>query len=168
MTDNKKKTKQDEEQVDQVISGSGDQKDLQIQILTEKVIEFEGKYKRALADYQNLERQTKEAHIRFAKLATQSFVEEMIEPYDHLKLAAAHVKDKGLDMVMGQFKTVFESQGLQEINPEGKMFEAATMEAVDTAEGKEGEVLKVMSSGYELNGFVVKPAKVVVGKTASN
>lgn len=174
MSDNKKKAKQDEE-VEQVtdsassaqISDQGDKKDLQIQILTEKVIEFEAKYKRALADYQNLERQTKEAHIRFAKLATQGFVEEMVEPYDHLKLAAAHLKDKGLDMVMTQFKGVFESQGLKEINPLGKMFDAATMEAIDTAEGKDGEVVKVVSSGYELNGFVVKPAKVIVGKRSS-
>lgn len=133
-----------------------------------KLAEAEGKYRRALADYQNLERQTKEAHIRFAKLATQSFVEEMIEPYDHLKLAASHVKDKGLDMVMGQFKAVFESQGVKEIDPIGEKFDAHTMEAIDTAEGKEDEVIKVVSPGYELNGFVVKPAKVIVGNKNSN
>ncbi len=128
-----------------------------------RLAEVEGKYKRALADYSNLERQTRESQIRFAKLATQGFVEELVEPYDHLKLAAKHLKDKGLEMVMSHFTRVFDSQGLKELNPEGKAFDASQMEAVDTVEGDEGKVIEVVSSGYELNGVVIKPARVIVG-----
>ncbi|MEP7166856.1 MAG: nucleotide exchange factor GrpE [Candidatus Woesebacteria bacterium] len=132
-----------------------------------KLAETEGKYKRALADYQNLERQTAESSMRFAKLATKDFVEQLVEPYDHLLLAAKHVKDKGLDMVITQFKHVFESQGLQEINPVGLPFDPQTMEAIDTKEGEEDKVVEVVSVGYALNGIVIKPAKVIVG-TKSN
>lgn len=129
-----------------------------------KLAEAEGKYKRALADYQNLERQTREAQIRFAKLATQGFVEELIGPYGNLLLATKHLKDKGLEMVIGQFRQVFESQGLKEINPIGQAFDASSMEAVDTREGEEGKVVEVMSVGYELNGIVIQHAQVIVGK----
>lgn len=130
----------------------------------EKAEEFEGKWKRALADYQNLERQTKLAQVMYIKLATKDFVEQLVEPYDHLLRAAGHLQDKGLDMVLEQFRKVFESQGLQEIDPQGKVFDPSTMEAVDTKEGEEGKVLEVMSRGYTLSGIVVKHALVVVGK----
>lgn len=133
----------------------------------QRCAEYEMKYKRALADYQNLERQTRESQIRFAKLATQGFVEELIGPYDNLLLATKHLKDKGLEMVIGQFRQVFESQGLKEINPIGQTFDATTMEAVDTKEGEEGKVIEVMSVGYELNGIVIKHAQVVVGKKSN-
>lgn len=132
-----------------------------------RLAEAEGKYKRALADYQNLERQTRESQIRFAKLATQGFVEELIGPYDNLLRATAHLKDKGLEMVIGQFRQVFESQGLKEISPIGQLFDATTMEAVDTKEGEEGKVIEVMSVGYELNGIVIKHAQVIVGKKSN-
>lgn len=135
--------------------------------LQEKCSEFETKYKRALADYQNLERQTMESQMRFAKLATQGFVEELVEPYDHLLLASKHLKDKGLEMVIAQFKHVFESQGLKEVNALNQSFDATKMEAIDTKEGEEGKVVEVISNGYELNGVVIKHARVVVG-TKSN
>lgn len=136
----------------------------EIEALQQQVGVIEEKYRRALADYQNLERQTQEANKRLIKLATQAFVEELVRPYDHLRMAAAHIKDKGLDLVLTQFQQVFESQGLKEINLEEAEFDPQTMEAVEVREGEEGKVLDVVSQGYELNGIVIKPAKVVVGK----
>ncbi len=124
----------------------------------------EGKYRRALADYQNLERQTQEDQSRFMKIAARLFVEQMLVPFDHLQMAAKHIQDKGLDLVIAQFKQLFESQGLKEIEAQGKSFDATRMEVIDTKEGEEGKVLEVVQPGYELNGVVIRPAKVVVGK----
>jgi len=124
----------------------------------------EEKYKRALADYQNLERHVAEANVRMVKLATKEFVESLVGPYDHLRMAASHLHDKGLEMVLRQFQQVFESQGLEEINPENTEFDPETMEAIETKEGKENVVIEVAQVGYRLNGIVIKPAKVIVGK----
>ncbi len=136
----------------------------QIASLTEQVATWEGKYRRALADYANLERQTAESTTRFAKLATRAFVEDLIEPYEHLLLALKATKDVGLKMILESFRKVFESQGLKEINPQGQPFDATTMEVVDTKEGKADEVIEVLSTGFELNGVVIKHARVIVGK----
>lgn len=136
----------------------------EVEKLTEQLAISEAKYRRALADYQNLERQVREDQSRFAKIATQMFVEQMLTPFDHLEMAAKHLKDKGLDMVVGQFKQLFESQGLKELKVLGKKFDPKNMEAVDSREGKEDEVLEVVQAGYELNGVVVRPAQVIVGK----
>ncbi len=173
MSDGKKKnTTQDQEVIfDEKISSKEEVEEThqeclsQIRELQEKLAETEGKYKRALADFQNLERHTQEAQKRFAKLATQGFVEELIHPYDHLLMAATHIKDKGLDMVVADFRHVFESEGLKEIYPKGHKFDAERMEAVDTKEGEENVVLEVLNCGYELNGIVIVPAKVIVGKS---
>ncbi len=136
----------------------------QIQELHKQVEILDGKYRRALADYQNLERHMGEEQHRFAKIATQMFVEQMLIPFDHLQMAAKHIQDKGLGLVIAQFKQLFESQGLKEIESLGRPFDAATMEAIETREGKQDEVLEVAQAGYELNGIVVRPAKVIVGK----
>lgn len=163
MADTKKK-KSDDAQA-QVISEperTHDQEELEI--VRQQASQFEERYKRALADYQNLERQVSEQQMRFAKLATEDFVRQLLTPFDHLHLAAKHLHDKGLDMVIAQFKQVFEQQGLTEIDALGKPFDPETMEVVETREGEDGKVIEVMSNGYMLNGIVIQVAKVVVGK----
>ncbi len=154
----KKKTTEVEPKVNQHL-------EQQVADLKTEVEILSNKYRRALADFQNLERQVREDQARFVKIATQLFVEQMILPFDHLQLAAKHLNDKGLNLVVGQFRQLFESQGLKEIEALGKSFDPSRMEAVETKEGKEGVVLEVMQSGYELNGVVIRPAKVVVGQT---
>lgn len=135
------------------------------QLATEAQV-LDGKYKRALADYQNLEKRVEEEQQRFVKIATQIFVEQLLIPYDHLLLAAKHIQDKGLDLVIGQFKALFESQGLKEIPAQGMVFDPTKMEVVETKEGEHDIVLEVATPGYELNGVIVRPAMVVVGKKA--
>jgi molecular chaperone GrpE len=150
--------------VNEVAQVSHEDCEKQLSELKSQMELWEGKYRRALADYQNLERQVREDQSRFARIATQLFVEQMLTPFDHLKLAAAHLNDKGLNLVIAQFKQLFESQGLKEIEALGKQFDPMSMEAVEAREGDEDKVLEVMQPGFELNGVVVRPAKVVVGK----
>lgn len=122
---------------------------------------------RARADYQNLVRRTQEERASLIKLATKSLVADLIHPLGHLSLAAQHLKDKGLDMVIQQLWSTLEEHGLNEIKPLGEKFDLATMEAVEKEENveeKEAVVVKVISTGYSLNGEVIQHAKVVVGK----
>lgn len=161
----KQKTPDDDQKLnDQEVTQVTDDVQAEMTALTQKVEELDWKYKRALADYQNLERQVRQDQQRFAKIATQMFVEQMLTPFDHLQMAAKHINDKGLELVIAQFKQLFESQGLTEIEAAGKQFDANTMEAIETRDGEEGMVLEVAQPGYQLHGVVIRPAKVVVGK----
>ena len=38
------------------------------------------------------------------------------------------------------------------------------MEAVTTAEGEDGKVVEEIKAGYTLNGEVIRPAQVIVGR----
>lgn len=52
--------------------------------------EWEDKYKRALADYQNLLKQTAKEKMEFAVYANERMLKEILPVYDHLKMAMEH------------------------------------------------------------------------------
>ena len=119
------------------------------------------KEKRALADYQNLVRRTREDRTKIAKLAAKNFVEDLLQPLSHLSMASAQLDDTGLNMVVGQLWTALENNGLQKIDALGKEFDIETMEATDKGEKSE-TVVKIVSEGYRLNGEVIQHAKVIL------
>jgi molecular chaperone GrpE len=134
--------------------------------LQEQVAQKDAAYRRALADYQNLQRRTQEDQQRFVKLATAGIIERILEPLDHLEMAAKHMNDKGLGMVVQQFLKVLEEEGVKKIETSGKSFDHETMEAIDTADGEKDQVVQEQSAGYMMNGYVLRTAKVVVGSGA--
>lgn len=119
--------------------------------------------RRAVADYQNLQRRVQEDRLKLVKLATQELVSELLQPLDHLSLAAEQLQDQGLNMVITQLWQTLENQGLQKLDVLGKPFDVATMEAVDAASTGD-VVIKVHTAGYTLNGELIKHAKVVLGE----
>ena len=138
--------------------------DQKIKDLEEKLKVSEARELRALADYQNLIKRTREEKLAFAKMANRELVAEILEPLEHLSLAALQLKDQGLDMIVKNFWQKLEAQGLEEILPQqGQNFDEKLMEAV-LSQGKniEGKVERVMSKGYRLNGEVICHAKVAI------
>ncbi len=135
--------------------------DLEVTALQEKLTQAELKYQRALADYQNLVRRTREDTARKAKLATKDFVISLITPLNHLSLAARQLDDAGLNMVIEQLWQTLNAEGLEKVKSMGKPFDAETMEVVEI-ENKGKKVTKVLTSCYKLNGEIIQFAKVVL------
>lgn len=129
-----------------------------------RINEFEEKYKRALADYQNLEKRTAGEKIQWIKIANKNLVLKLLPVLDTLMLACQNIKDKGLDIAISQFIDVLEQEGVHRIETAGKMFDPKTMEAVETVEGKEGIVIEEMRPGYMFDDIVIRAAMVKVGK----
>lgn len=127
----------------------------------------EQKYLRALADYQNLLRQTAKEKSDFAKFAISDFLQEIIPVYDHLKLSIKGLNEEeaksawveGVKHVLKQFKSVLESRGVEEIKTGGEKFNHDEMEAL---EGDGDMVKSEVMSGYKLAGKVIRPARVTV------
>ena len=130
--------------------------------------DWEGKYKRALADYQNLLKQQARERSDFLKYALSDFLQDILPVYDHLKLSLSSLSEEesgsawvqGVRHVLKQFKDLLESKGVAEIETVGKVFDHDTMEAVD---GEGGAVEREVMPGYTLHGRVIRPAKVIVG-----
>lgn len=130
-----------------------------------KYKELEHKYKRALADYQNLIKQTAKEKQEFVKYANEQFLYEILPVYDNLKMALMHSDKKndkwieGVNYVVKQFKSILENAGVEEIETAGKKFDHNTMEAV---EGRSETVKQEVRPGYKLRGKVIAPAKVIL------
>lgn len=129
----------------------------------------EQKYLRALADYQNLLKQTAKEKSDFAKFAIEDFLQDVIPVYDHLKLSLKGLSEEdaksawveGVRHVLKQFKTILEIRGVEEIKTEGEKFNHDEMEAID---GEGDKVKSEVMPGYKLNGKVLRAAKVIVKK----
>lgn len=135
-----------------------------LELLKNKATEYEEKYKRVLADYRNLETRMTADRVQYMKMANRWLIEALLEPLDFMEKATEHIDDKGLKMVTQRFYQVLGDEGLVEIDAMGKPFDEKTMEAVDTSEGEDGVVTKVVSKGFMLHDQVIRHAKVIVGK----
>ncbi|MFA6184848.1 MAG: nucleotide exchange factor GrpE [Candidatus Shapirobacteria bacterium] len=136
--------------------------------LLEKITSLEERLARSLADYSNLEKRIDSQRQLFITLATTSILSKMVEVLDNFYLAQNHLNDPGLKMAIDKFDSVLKTEGLEEINPLGLEFDPHSMECIETVEGKENFVIEVKKLGYKLNGHVVRPAQVSVGKNLPN
>lgn len=129
-----------------------------------KVEDLENKYKRALADYQNLEKRVAEEKKNWIKLANKELILRLLPVLDTLMLASIHVSDEGLGLSIQQFLGVLKSEGVEKVETVGKEFNPQIMECVETVEGEEGKVLDEVRAGYMISGKILRPAMVKVGK----
>lgn len=137
---------------------------------------YKDKYLRALADYQNLIRQTARDKDDFAKYANERLLLEILPVYDNLKTSINFSDEsaqgngwlEGIKFVIKQFKDALNSLGVEEVKTVGEKFDHNKMEAVSEEETdnkkKDGMVAQELKAGYALNGKVIVPARVVVYK----
>ncbi|MCL4384383.1 nucleotide exchange factor GrpE [Patescibacteria group bacterium] len=142
--------------------------DQEISALTQEVKDLKEKLARALADYSNLEKRIDSQRQLIATLTVTAIVNQFIGVLDDLYLVNDHLRDEGLKITVEKFATTLKAQGVIEIDALGKEFDPATMECIDVKEGPVNQVLEVSKKGYQLNGQMIRPAQVVVGKTLSN
>ncbi|KYO45720.1 grpE protein homolog 1, mitochondrial [Alligator mississippiensis] len=149
--------------------------------LEEQLKDMTDKYKRALADTENL-RQRSQKLVEEAKLyGIQGFCKDLLEvadvlgkatesvPKEELRDENPHLKSlyEGLVMTEVQIQKVFKKHGLLKLNPVGAKFDPYEHEALFHApvEGKEpGTIALVSKVGYKLHGRTLRPALVGVVK----
>ena len=144
----------------------------QLALEREKAQSYLASWQRAAADFQNYKRRVEQEREDVARLANAVFVINILPLLDDLDraLQSVDVRLAGLTWVDGvrlihrKFQAVLEISGVQEIEADGATFDPTLHEAVMFGEGEEGKVISVVQKGYTLNGRVLRPAMVVVGK----
>ena len=126
--------------------------------------EFENQLKRALADYQNLEKRVILEKSEWIKLANKNLLLKLLPGLDSLMLAQKHTQDKGISLSISQILNAFNQEGVKKIETLGQIFDPRYMEVLTTAKGEEGKVVEELKAGYTLYESVLRPAQVVVGK----
>lgn len=136
-----------------------------IKELEEKLAEMTNNWKRALADYQNLEKRQAQERESLQTVLSAGIILKFLPILDNLERASLHIKDDGLLLVLRQFREVLASQGVREIELKDARFDPQFCEAVGVVEGKEeGKIAQVVEKGYQLNGKVIRTTKVKVFK----
>ncbi len=129
--------------------------------------ELENNWKRALADYKNLERRVEEEKDLFAKFANTALIMRILPILDNLHAVCIHNNDEGLKMIIKEFEKILNEEGVKEIKAEGEKFDPKLMDAIEIVEGKKDKVVEVTQKGYTLKGKVIRPARVKVGGKGS-
>ncbi|MBR2646657.1 MAG: nucleotide exchange factor GrpE [Clostridia bacterium] len=132
--------------------------------------ESKRKWYAVTAEYENYRRRTQnQAAQRYAE-GRNDVVSALFPIGDNLERAMASCADentkKGLEMVLSAFKKVLEGEGVEEIDPLGKPFDAAESEAImamPAADGEEAGIVKqVYVKGYKKGEKVLRYAQVIV------
>ena len=124
---------------------------------------IENQLKRAVADYQNLEKRIIEEKATWIKIANKDLLLRLLPGLDSLLLAEKHTEDEGVKVSIKHFLEIFAEVGVEKIETDGKKFDPEFMEAVSTTTGEEGKVVEELKAGYTLYNSVLRPAQVVVG-----
>jgi molecular chaperone GrpE len=133
---------------------------------------------RTQAEMENLKRRTQKDLEDAHKFALTSFGKELLPVFDSLVLGlqaatgdSEEVKKfrEGSELTIKQFEALFAKFNIVAIDPMGQPFNAEQHQAMlmQVVEGAEpNTVVNVFQKGYMLNGRLLRPAMVVVAKSA--
>lgn len=130
-----------------------------------QMAELEERWKRALADYQNLERRVAEERFSYINSANISLLRKILPLKDNLEKAYASSPSQGLGLILKQFETLLNNEGIEEIKPLGEDFNPEYHECIEVTVGEaDGKIVEILCPGYIMKGKVLRPAKVKVGR----
>lgn len=132
--------------------------------------ESKRKWYAVTAEYENYRRRTQNQSAQRYQDGRNDVVSALFPIGDNLERAIAACADEktkeGLDMVLKSFKKVLENEGVEEIDPVGKAFDADTMEAIMAMPAEDGEesgmVKQAYLKGYKKGDKVLRYAQVIV------
>jgi len=137
--------------------------------------EFKDRYQRAHAELDNARKRMSKEKEAYVKYANESLFEDIIYVIDNFDRALDHMNGtqkvesvlQGIKMIQKQFHLLLEQKGVTKIEAVGKKFDPALHEAVEHLESDESEdgvVMEEIQPGYSLNGRLLRPSVVKVGK----
>lgn len=147
-----------------------DNNDLEIAIakLKEESDQYLNSWKRAKADYANLERQVEKQREDWAHFASVSCVQAFLPVYESLIHAAAQENaDEGLVRIRDQMRTALKSLGVEVMETVGKMPDPMLHEVIGREkheDAESGTITKEAQQGFMIHGKVLRVAKVVVAE----
>lgn len=130
---------------------------------------------RSLADFENYKKRLAREHDEHLKYAAEKVMKDLLPTLDNLELAINYgSKDEacanmmqGVQMTQKLLLDTVAKHGLTRVGQEGEPFDPAKHEAIGCESREEYEpetVARVLQSGYDLSGRLLRPAKVMVNR----
>jgi molecular chaperone GrpE len=140
----------------------------ELETLKADVNEWKGKYLRALADYQNLEKRGIIQRQEDVLFASRRILTEILEITDIFDQIEKHAKDDNFSFGIKALRDFLKNEGVEKIDVVGKKFDPNIMECVETPEENSETVIEEIRSGYTLHGKVIRVSRVKVGHKNTN
>ncbi|MGF1484313.1 MAG: nucleotide exchange factor GrpE [Opitutales bacterium] len=154
----------------------------QIDNLQTQVQQEKDRYLRSVADLENFRRRVAREKDELRQYGISDFVQALLPALDNLKLGLQSVDahagaegnqnlTEGFRLVGQQIQAVFADHGVEELHPEGEAFDPNLHDCVAHESSEtvaEDTVIRVMRTGYRLNGRLLRPASVVVSSGAAS
>lgn len=146
--------------------------------------EYLAGWKRAQADYANLQKEMEREKVEFSKYANERLLSSLLPAIDQYEIALSFVPDlstcsaedkkrienwiTGIKAVRGLWETAFQEIGLEKVSAAGA-FDPLLHEAVgeEVSDKPEHEIVRVAQDGWRLNGKLLRPAKVILSKKST-
>ncbi len=130
------------------------------------------KWKRALADYQNLEKRTQQEIIDKVSSETDKLILEFLTVYENfVRAKEVYAKEgvdiTGLDGIIKNMNSLFSKYDVKPIDTMGKTFDPNLHEVISIIEDPklaEDTIIEEIAKGYIIRGKVLKYSKVCVSK----
>lgn len=145
----------------------------QIKELEIKVAEHLAGWQKALADYQNLQKETDKRVSDLAKYLTSDIVLQLLPIFDNYRLALEHIPQKqraeswsiGLEHIIKMWDTFLRDNQVEKIKTVKQEFNPQIHESIGQVEDKtikDHIITEEKQAGYQLNNLVIRPAKVII------
>jgi len=142
--------------------------------LKHKLAEFNDKYMRLYAEFDNFKKRTLKERIELIKTAGSEVIYSLLPVLDDFNRAIKQMEatndpmTEGVKLIYQKLMTILENKGLKAMKSIGEEFNPELHDAItETAvpdESMKGKVVDDIETGYYLNDKIIRHAKVVVGK----
>jgi molecular chaperone GrpE len=140
-----------------------------------KAEEYLEGWQRARADFANYKKRMEKAseadHARITGRILGRYLDVMDDFQRALKDRPteddASIWADGIDLIYRKLQGIIESEGVEEILPEGEQFDPNFHEAISQSESddhNEGEIVEVVSPGFKIGDRIIRPAMVRIAK----
>ncbi len=144
--------------------------------LKEELEKSKKEYLFLMAEFDNFRKRTLREKSELIKNAAESAFKGLLPIVDDFERALkategsedANAIREGMELIYKKLKKYLEQNGVKEMDPEDKTFDADKHEAISVVpvpdEEQKGKILDTVEKGYTINDKVLRHAKVVVGQ----
>lgn len=158
-------------------AAAGSELENQLAAATARADENYNKFLLAMADFENYKKRMERDLRELATSGERRMLLQFLPVLDNFERALgyggenAEALRSGLQNTLRQFENVLVMASVKPIDVKGKPFDPAVAEAIGTqaVNGVEDDtVLEEAQKGYTINGDLLRPAKVIVAKRATD
>lgn len=132
---------------------------------TQRLAEYEAKWKRAVADYQNREKDITREREEFAKYCTVDVIRDFLPIVDAVESGIRNQASGELSSLHRLCLDTLRRHGVEPVGAVGDRVDYLLHEVIESrmVEGKEaGSILEIIQVGYTMHGRLLRPARVIV------